>query len=406
MRILYVAHRVPYPPNKGDKIRSFHEIRFLSRGHEVDLLAFYDDPSDANHKPHLDSFCRSVTLLPLFRRLQTARAMAAMVSGKPATLGYYASAAMSEAVRRVFSQRQPDAAVAFSSSVAPYVEALPTRRVLDFVDSDASKWRQYAKSVGFPRNLLYRLEARRLCAFELSMMRRFDASVFVAPRELAWLDGRTGEQWLRSSVHFISNGVDLEYFAPSLETPADPDIVFTGAMDYFPNVDGVQNFADSVLPIIRAQLPQARFIIVGSNPVAAVRALQRRPGIVVTGPVPDIRPYLHHARVAVVPLRISRGLQNKVLEALAAGLSVVTTPEVAGGLPDIGGLPLYVEKDPPSMAGRILEQLRAPKPSLERAVEIRQVLREKCSWENNLRPFESLLHACSTGGPRNAGREG
>jgi len=138
-------------------------------------------------------------------------------------------------------------------------------------------------------------------------------------------------------------------------------------------------------------VPEARFYIVGSRPGAAVRALQRRHGIVVTGSVPDVRPYLRQARVAVVPLRISQGLQNKVLEALAAGLSVVTTPEVTGGLPETARLPLFVEKGPVSMASRIVECLRAPKPSPERSAEVREILRRKYSWENNLAVLESLM---------------
>jgi polysaccharide biosynthesis protein PslH len=391
MRILFVAHRVPYPPNKGDKIRSFHEIRFLSRRHEIDLAAFYDDPADAAFEKQLGAFCRSVTLLPLSKVRQMPMALIAMACGRPGTLGYYASRRMRAEVNRLFRERRHDAALGFSSSVAPYIDRLPTRRVLDFVDSDASKWDQYAKASSFPRRLLYRYEAGRLSDFEFRMMRKFDASVFVAPRELAWLGDSGGLDGVADRVHFVPNGVDLDYFTPAPGASPDPDVIFTGAMDYYPNVDGVCHFAESVFPLVRARISQARFFIVGSRPAPAVRALDGKAGVVVTGGVPDVRPYLHRARVAVVPLRISQGLQNKVLEALATGLPVVTTPEVAGGLHGTADLPLFVENDPPSMAARIVEHLQKPRPPAEAAGRIREALKREYSWDTNLMRLESLL---------------
>lgn len=392
MNILYLAHRVPFPPNKGDKIRSFHEIRFLARNHAIHLLAFCDDPADAEYAGDLEQFCRSVTLIALDRRRQTRKALVSMLRGKPWTLGFYESHEMRSAVWRKFREASVDVALAYSSSVAPYLASLPCRRVLDFVDSDAAKWQQYSRMKPFPKSLLYRFESRRLSAFELQMIRLCEASVFVSSREVGWIgrDDPFGREF-RTRVHFIPNGIDLDYFQPRTAGPRGPVIIFTGAMDYFPNVDAVQFFVRSVFPMIRSQIPSSRFLIVGRNPARSVRKLAEVEGVTVAGTVLDVRPFLAQARVAVVPLRISQGMQNKVLEALATGLPVVASPQVTEGLHAVEQLPVAVASDPRRMADSVVRYLTGADRSDSEVAATRSVLEEHYGWERNLSRFAGLL---------------
>ncbi len=386
MRLLFLAHRVPYPPNKGEKIRAFHEIRQFAKTHEVHLLAFYDRQEDAGHGAALRQYCRDVMLLPLHRPMQLLRAGVSLLRGRPWTLAYFHDPNMRRAVEEKLQSGRFDAVFVYSSSMAPYVaHARRIPKILDFVDSDAAKWEQYASRRRVPISWLYRAEFKRLSEFEQSMAECFDASAFVAAREARHLD-RIGND----KVHFIQNGIDLHYFKPGTERPDGPNVVFTGAMDYYPNVDAVVFFAREILPLIRASCPGVRFTIVGSSPAAAVRKLERLPGVQVTGTVSDIRPYLATAAVAVVPLRISQGIQNKVLEALAMGVPVVASSNAAGGIQGIDNLPVRVADEPRLFAEQVLGCLDRPL-TMEMVEECRDYLRRYYSWDSNLSAFEELL---------------
>ncbi len=397
MQILFIAHRVPFPPDKGDKIRSFHEIKHLSRKHDIHLLAFCDEPDESIYQKDLLEYCRSVMLVELNPLRQKVHALASMFTGDPWTKGYYDSTAMRSAVESTFARKGIDVAIAYSSSVAPYVASLPVRRILDFVDSDAAKWKQYSTIKIGPTRWLYSYEARHLASFERRMMGAFDASIFVNPREIEWLSsGRRSHsgpvvEHLSSKLHFIANGIDMEYFQPQKIVKGGPVMVFTGAMDYFPNVDAVTHFAHSIFPKIRADVPDARFLIVGRRPTAQVRRLGTHSGITVTGSVPDVRPYLQSARAAVVPLRIAQGVQNKVLEALAMGLPVVATPLVANGLAAADELQLFVEHDSTTFAQRVVDCLRGPGRSAAQIARTREILNKYYSWDTNLGALDSLV---------------
>ncbi len=388
MKILYLAHRVPFPPNKGDKIRSFHEIKFLSQRHEIHLLAFYDDPSDAGCGKELEHYCRSVTLIPLGCRRQIRKALASMLRGRSLTLGFYESNEMRSSVRRILENTKIDVAIAFSSSMAPYIASLPCKRILDFVDSDASKWRQYAGVKPVPLKWFYGYEANRLAEFEHQVVQEFDSSIFVSPRE----SRHFSDDQLCSRIHYVQNGVDLEYFAPVQRNRSSRSIIFTGAMDYFPNVDAVSFFAHEVFPRICTSVPDAEFVIVGSRPAAAVLRLSRLPGVRVTGAVRDVRSYLGEARVAVAPIRLSQGIQNKILEALATGLPVVATSAAAAGLVHAEGLPLSIADEPGSFSDRVVASLETPLTS-DQVGTCRRSLAQNYDWDTNLSLLDSLINA-------------
>jgi sugar transferase (PEP-CTERM/EpsH1 system associated) len=279
--------------------------------------------------------------------------------------------------------------------MAPYVAEAAIPKVLDFVDSDASKWNQYAERKAWPASSLYGSEGRRLAGFELAMTRSFDASVFVSSREATHLEDPS----VREKLHFIQNGVDLEFFRPKQPSPSTATIVFTGAMDYYPNVDGVDYFANKVFPLVRQHADQARFLIVGSRPVRRVQRLAGLTGVEVTGTVPDIRPYLAEAAVAVAPLRIAQGIQNKVLEALAMGIPVVSTSKAAAGIQGLKDLPVTVADEPEGQAHEVLRLLSRGRLSQEEVARTRNCLREHYSWDHNMLAFEDLFEKIAASSP-------
>lgn len=400
MKILYIAHRVPYPPNKGDKIRSFNELKHLSKRHELHLLAFYEYPEEARYDEELKRYCRSVRLVPLARRRQMLKALYWMARGRPWSLGYFSDSAMREAVDAALAQSAFDLIFVYCSSVAPYAcQAGGIPKILDFVDSDSLKWKKYSEARKPPLRWLYGYEARKLSAYECRTIGQFERSIFVSPAEI----GTLCLQGDRSKVAFIQNGVDLDFFKPSAGTGATLGIAFTGAMDYFPNVDGALFFAREVFPRIRAVYPDARFFVIGSRPTPPIRRLSSEPGITVTGTVPDVRPFLSRCRVAVVPLRIAQGIQNKILEALAMGLPVVTTPQAAGGLGSSSELPLFLATGPEDFAGRVIDCMaHAPLPA-HTVEDCRRHLRERYDWEANLSLLDRIIDAVTSdpgyGGP-------
>jgi len=388
VKILYLAHRIPYPPNKGDKIRSFHEIEYLSREHELHLVAFCDRREDLRYAKRLEDYCGSVTLVPTNRFIQTVRAAASMIAGGPFTLGYFSSRGMKRAVSSQLSRHHFDLIFVYCSSMAPYVEGLSTiPKILDFVDSDACKWAQYSGVKKRPMKWVYGLEGDRLKRYESRMIDTFDFSVFVSPREADHLPKRQKHKLL-----FIQNGIDLDFYQPETRPEKSRDIIFTGVMDYLPNVDAVTYFARDVFPLIRSRFPESRFLIVGSNPVAEVRKLAELPGVIVTGTVPDVRPFVAQARVAVAPLRISQGIQNKILQALAAGLPVVASPNAAAALANLTRFPLTIANSPMAFATAVADYLDQP-PMSDRNVEVcRQYLKEHYDWTKNLAALRTALN--------------
>jgi sugar transferase (PEP-CTERM/EpsH1 system associated) len=389
MKILYLAHRIPYPPNKGDKIRSFHEINHLSREHELHLLAFCDNAEDLQYAQHLENYCRSVTLVPINPFIQKLKAGISILAGRPFSLGYFDSTRMKRAIQRELANHRFDLIFVYCSSMAPYVEAIRgIPKILDFVDSDACKWAQYAAVRKGPMRWTYGLEAERLKRYETQMIEEFDFSVFVSPREADHLSRRQ-----QNRVLFIQNGIDLDYYRPERRSHASRDIIFTGVMDYFPNVDAVTYFAHEIFPSLRQRFPDARFVIVGSNPVPAVRKLAALPGVVVTGTVPDVRHFIAQSRVAVAPLRISQGIQNKILQALAGGLPVVASPNAVAGLPHLTRAPLTIAENSQAFIAAVGEYLSRPMLSQAEVRSCHHALKQHHDWAKNLNAFQAAMNA-------------
>jgi sugar transferase (PEP-CTERM/EpsH1 system associated) len=331
MRILYLCHRIPYPPNKGEKIRAFHELKALAGRHDIDLFTLIDDQADLQWRDSLNDMCGSVFAPRLHQFAARVRALPYLVTKTPLTLPCFWSNDLARAVSEAGKTRTYDRVVVYCSAMAPYAKlAGSVPLIVDLVDVDSDKWRQYASCSKPPMSWVYRREAWSLRAYERAICRDADAVVVTTERE-ARLVREIDD---RATVQVIPNGVDTEYFSQASVPRAlrQRAIVFTGDMAYYANEQAVMHFALNVFPKIKASVADAKFLIVGRDPGPAVRELTHLPGVEVTGFVPDVRAYLARASVAVAPFQIAAGIQNKILEAMAYGLPVVATSRAAQGL--------------------------------------------------------------------------
>lgn len=392
--LLYLAHRIPFPPNKGDKVRSFNILRHLSSRYRVHLASFYDMPEDRRHLGALDEWCQASCVEYLRPRAARIASLRGLLAGEALTLPYYRSARLADWVREQVATHRIKRAVVFSGAMAQYLEGLDVERcVIDFCDVDSAKWSQYADDRQWPMSWLYRREGRRLGEFERDWAARADACTFVTAAERAlFLSAGTVPA---GQVHVIENGVDTGYFDPATAgrdpyPPGRPTIVFSGAMDYWPNVDGACWFATEILPLIRRRRPDAAFVVVGMNPTSAVSALAQ-PGVVeVTGTVPDVRPFVAHADVVVAPLRVARGIQNKVLEAMSLGRPVVVSDAAATGLRATEGSEFRAAGDAAGFAERVLELLDPARGNAVGEAARRRVLADY-AWQAHLATLDDLL---------------
>jgi sugar transferase (PEP-CTERM/EpsH1 system associated) len=403
VRILALVHRVPYPPNKGDKIRAYHEIKYLAeKGHTIDLLTFADVREDTAWRDALAKFCRDVQIVRLDRRFSRARSVLALPRGRPLSVGYFESFRFRRVLDRWLAERKYEIAFCYSSPMAEYVRgpsyAERMARIMDFVDVDSDKWSQYAEHTRQPMKALYRFEAKNLATYERAIAEEFDASTFVSPAEAETF--RTTVAPMARRVRDIPNGVDAEYFGAKARAPrplASPLLVFVGQMDYFANVDGVTYFADEIMPRIRERLPGAEFRIVGRAPTADVEKLGRRPGITVTGDVQDVRDHLKEANVSVAPLRIARGIQNKVLESMAARVPSVVSPQAMEGIEGVHGKHALVCPDPESYARAVISLVEEPSAGAALASAARELVTSKYAWEPAMKRLEDLMLECAPG---------
>jgi sugar transferase (PEP-CTERM/EpsH1 system associated) len=391
--LLYLVHRIPYPPNKGDKIRSYHLLKHLAQRYHVHLGTFVDDASDWQHVDTVRPLCTGTHFAALDPRLARVRSLKALVANRALSVDYYRNNDLQAWVDRVIQEHGVRRILVFSSAMAQYVMTAPgTRRVIDFVDIDSDKWQQYAANKARPMNWLYAREARRLLDYERKVAQAFDASLFVSRPE-ADLFKRLAPE-VAEKVGYFSNGVDTDYFAPAAgfenPYPGDAEVaVFTGAMDYWPNVDAVQWFVDEIFPAVLRLRPNARFYIVGSRPSPQVKALAGKPGVHVTGTVPDVRPYIAHAHVAVAPLRIARGIQNKVLEAMAMAKPVVVSPQALEGIDAEPGSDIVLAAEASQFAAAVVELLKLQDHVLGRRARGKVI--DLYGWANNLSRVDGLL---------------
>jgi sugar transferase (PEP-CTERM/EpsH1 system associated) len=385
--LLFLCHRMPYPPNKGDKVRSFHLLEHLASRYRVFLGTFVDDPHDCEHVERIQRLCAGVCVQAITPVVARIFSLSALAKGVPLSVAYYRNPALTAWVREVVRRERIKSALVFSSPMFQFVAGLRDLHVVtDFVDVDSMKWTQYAAGTRAGLSWLYRREGERLLAYEREAAARSAAALFVTDAE-ARLFRRLAPE-CADRTRTVENGVDIGYFDPEIpmQSPypaGEQAIVFTGAMDYRPNVEAVTWFAEHVLSAVARHRPETRFYVVGARPTRAVLALRDK-GVVVTGGVPDIRPFIRHAAVAVAPLRIARGVQNKVLEAMAMERAVVVSREAAVGIDAVAGRDFVVAGTASQFAESIGALLADPAYATALGSAARMRVNERYSWGANL----------------------
>ncbi|WP_353203534.1 TIGR03087 family PEP-CTERM/XrtA system glycosyltransferase [Sphingomonas sp.] len=396
--ILFLGHRVPYPPDRGDKIRGFHILKFLAARKRVHLIAFADDTRDMKRKDGLAKLTGNRSII--WRSKSRAKAaIEALMSRKPISLTAFDNASLREAVESILSRHSIDTIYVFSSQMAQYLPARPRQKVImDFVDVDSAKFASYANQSHGPSSWLMGREARLLLQHERAVAHRADASLFVSEAEARLFRDKTGAE----RVHVVENGIDTDFFDPTAQfkwiDTTGALIVFTGQMDYRPNIEAVTWFVETILPHIHVRHPGARFAIVGRGPTDAVKALAKQPGVIVTGEVADVRGWIAAASVVVAPLKMARGIQNKVLEAMAMARPVVASTAAAEGIDH--ARTIRVGATVGEIAEHVIAVLDDPKAAAQMGQEARAQVQQRYSWEARLAPLDAILGISIKAPPR------
>jgi hypothetical protein len=390
MNILFLCHRLPYPPKRGGKIRPFNMIRHLGRSHEVTVATLGRSAQELAEGSGLRDHCHELHVAPISAAAAWGRFAARTLGATPATFGYFHSPALQRTIDGLLARRRFDAIVVHCSSMGPYVaNAGGCRKVMDFGDADSEKWLEYARGAVFPLSLGFRLEGAKVRRQEQWLGGRFDVCSVISPRERDVL-GR----YVSTPIHVIPNGVDLEYFQPR-RPPGEGvrpwRLVFTGNMSYRPNVDAVGYLAREILPRIRRSAPGVELWIVGMDPAPAVRRLADGARVVVTGRVDDVRPFFEEAAVAVAPLRVARGLQNKVLEAMAMRVPVVASREAFSGITAVADRDLLVADDAEGFSRAVVSLLSDPATRERYAAAGRACVQQNHDWSQLLGRLEQLV---------------
>ena len=397
--ILFLSHRVPFPPNRGDKIRSHHVLRHLARLAPVHVATFADDAADMAQDCELDAVAASHCLIQ--RRKSLVRAgVEALAQGVPVSLTAFYDPELAAYVRKILAERPIGTIYAFSGQMGQYIPASFTGRVVfDFVDVDSAKFEAYAEAGRGPRRWIDEREARLMRREEARLARHADVSLLISNEEAALFRARLLPQdRLECDVKALRNGIDSALFDRAACAPArtmleciGPRLIFTGQMDYAPNVAAAQRVIERLLPAIRQQFPDATFHVVGRGPPDALRAQHGRDGVHIWGAVDDMRCYLAAADLALVPLELARGVQNKVLEAMAMRLPVVLTPPAATGIGGSDQLHYAVGHDDAELVTQVCALLGDATRRQAIGSAARRFVVETLSWQATLAPLGAML---------------
>jgi sugar transferase (PEP-CTERM/EpsH1 system associated) len=388
--MFFVCQRVPFPPDRGDKITTFNEIRHFSTKHQVHVFCLADGKRDLDNILGLQRYTESVTAVPVNGWKSKLRALEALFVGGPLSVAAFNEAKLHNTIKQKFAELQPDLIMVYSCNVAQYAEHFPqVPRIMQFAELDSSRWGQFARRSPPPLRWVYAIEEQRFFAYEQHIAHTFSHALVCTAAEQCDFERRISG----APVSLVGNGVDLDYFRSKGIAKQSGSIIFTGVMDYFPNVDAVVWFCDEVFPIVQQQIPEAGLTICGSRPVAAVRRLAKRRGITVTGRVPDTRPYMDRTEVFVAPLRMARGIQNKLLEAMAMGLPCVASTAVARGtaVPDGEGILTADNRD--EFSKGVVRLLRDGAFRAEMAGKARAAAELTFRWETQLACLDRVVAA-------------
>jgi polysaccharide biosynthesis protein PslH len=388
MKILFVCHRIPFPPDHGSKIRAFNMIRHLAKLHTVVVASLAESEKEMREASGLRNYCSDVIAEIVPNWVRWLQAVRGVVGDLPSSVAYFWSRTLDERIRKALLITRFDAILVHCAFVAQYVtDHQQGHRILDLCDIDSAKWSEYSRCRSAPLCWGYGYEARKLRKYEKNLARYFHRCTVATRGELEEFRNLN----ITNPCTVVPNGVDFNYFRANTSDKNGHVVIFVGRMNYFPNVDGALYFAKEIFPVVRRSVPNAELKIVGSNPTSAVRRLATNPGITVTGHVADVRPYLAEAAVAVAPLRLARGTQNKILESIAMGIPVVATPEAAKGVDASPGEHLLVAREPEEFAKYVVQLLESPTlRKMLSAAALKQV--EKVhSWSKSMHILDDIL---------------
>jgi sugar transferase (PEP-CTERM/EpsH1 system associated) len=399
--LLFLTQRLPYPPIKGEKIRPLQILKYLTQWYDVYLGCLIDDPADAQHIGTIRAMCRDVHVATLNRRVAKLTCLRGLLTGESLSVTFFRNRGLTSWVNNVIANVRPDVIFVNSGNMAPYVLDLPKRqtRICDLADVDSEKWRAYAETTTGLMRLVYHREWGKVAALERRIAHEFDVSSFVSDAEATLFTRLVPE--CAAHIRGVSSGVDYRYFDPAL-APAPifdttlPTYVFTGTMDYPPNVDAVVWFATEILPVIRRTVPAAQFYIVGNAPSAEVQRLAAIKGVFVTGRVADVRPYVAHATAGVAPMRIARGIQNKVLEAMSMARPVVLTTGALEGIEAEPGVDVLLADTIEDFAASCC-RLALNNDGTAIGAPARSRIVRDYDWSARLRRFDDLLRPAPAG---------
>lgn len=391
MNILYICHRFPFPPKRGGKIRPFNMIRHLSQSHRVTVCSLARSEAEAEEGKGIAPYCERFEMAVLNNPMQNLRMVARLPTLEPSSMGYFYSPELARKIQRLLAEQSFDLIFVHCSSVAQYVaqvKGIP--KILDFGDMDSQKWLEYSHYKPFPLSWGYWLEGTKLEREEKRLAQCFD--LCTATTRAEWETLESYGTFVASD--WFPNGVDAEYFKPD-GGDYDPDTLsFIGRMDYYPNQECMFDFCANTLPLLRAARPNIKLLIVGAEPSPKVKALEQLPGVTVTGSVPDVRPYVLRSALMVAPLNIARGTQNKILEAMAMGVPVVSSQVAAGGVDAVADEHFLVASKPEEYARAILRILEDPNERARLARSGRGRMLSAHYWPNSMQRLDGIIERC------------
>jgi sugar transferase (PEP-CTERM/EpsH1 system associated) len=390
MRILFVCHRVPFPPKRGGKIRPFNIIRHLSnRGHEVAVASLARNAEELAEAEGLRGHCARTLVEIVTAPAAWGRMLARVPSTAPSSFGYFYSPRLKRRIHDELAAQAYDLIFVHCSSVGPYVQDIRgVPKIMDFGDMDSQKWREYSVHRSWPRSVVYRVEALKLENMERRLGRKFDYCTCTTRAEWETLE----KLGITTPSAWFPNGVDTDFFKPPSPVEYDPNrISFVGRMDYYPNQQAVLAFCRDVLPQIRACRPNIQFDIVGANPTAAIKNLETLGGVTVTGTVADVRPFVTKAALTIAPLAIARGTQNKILESMAMGVPVVCSPQAAGGVDAVPGEHILVAATPKETEAAIKALLESSDMRHRLALAARARVLSHHTWASSMMQLDRVL---------------
>jgi sugar transferase (PEP-CTERM/EpsH1 system associated) len=394
MKILFISHRIPYPPNKGDKLRAFNIIKHLAQKHEISLACMVESREELKYVADLKPYCKQIYgeyISPFKCRLNYVRYL---FSNYPLTMAHFYSVRFKQHIARLIAQNKYDLLYIYSAAMSQYVldiDRIP--KLLDLVDADCQKWLSYAEYAHFPMSSVYRLEGERTRGYERAVCPKFSACTLVSTVEKQIL-----EQFMPGgNLHVVPNGINQEPYLPYLKRkePATPNLLFVGGMFYFAYIDGIMHFYEHAFGHIKKAFPEVKFYIVGADPAPKVLKLNQDPNVCVTGYVEEVLPYLEQAMVYVVPLRMAPGIQNKILEAMAMNIPVVSSTAAVAGIDAKCGRDLLVADEPKAFAQAVIRLLNNPQLRQELAQNARRLITEKYDWQKNLKKLDQILEGIS-----------